>query len=47
LLRRIDLAPAAGHAGAFPNTSVVLTLAGRATKCDPGVAASDSRACPP
>ena len=47
LLRRIDLAPAAGHAGAFPSASVVITLAGMATTCDPGVTASDSRACPP
>jgi type IV fimbrial biogenesis protein FimT len=46
-LRRIDLAPAAGRAGTFPSASVVVTLAGLATKCDPNVAASDSRACPP
>jgi type IV fimbrial biogenesis protein FimT len=46
-LRRIDLAPAAAHAGTFPSAAVVITLAGLATKCDPTVAASDSRACPP
>lgn len=46
-LQRIGLAPAAGHAGAFPRSAVVITLAGLATKCDPDVAASDSRACPP
>ena len=47
-LRRIDLAPAAGHAGAFPSGAVVITLAGMATRCDPSVVATgDSRACPP
>lgn len=44
-LRRIDLAPVS--AGAFPSSAVVITLAGLTAKCDPTVAASDSRACPP
>jgi type IV fimbrial biogenesis protein FimT len=46
-LGRIDLAPASAGAGNFPKSAVVVTLAGFATKCDPSVAASDSRACPP
>lgn len=46
-LRRIDLVPAAGRSGSFPSSAVVVTLAGLATKCDPTVAATDSRACPP
>jgi type IV fimbrial biogenesis protein FimT len=44
-LRRIDLLPA--RAGAFPSSAVVITLAGLTAKCDPTVAASDSRVCPP
>jgi type IV fimbrial biogenesis protein FimT len=46
-LRSIDLAPAAGHAGEFPTSSLRVTLAGMASKCDPTVAAGDSRMCPP
>jgi type IV fimbrial biogenesis protein FimT len=46
-LTRIGLAPAAGHAGAFPASAVVLTLAGIASKCDPNAADQDSRRCPP
>lgn len=46
-LERIDLAPALDRAGAFPTASVVVTLAGLATKCDPNAVAKDSRACPP
>jgi type IV fimbrial biogenesis protein FimT len=46
-LARIGLAPAAGHAGAFPASAVVLTLAGIASKCDPNAASHDSRRCPP
>jgi type IV fimbrial biogenesis protein FimT len=46
-LQRIELTPAPGRAGAFPSAAVVVTLAGLATKCDPTVDATDSRACPP
>jgi type IV fimbrial biogenesis protein FimT len=46
-LARIGLAPASGHAGAFPASAVVLTLAGIASKCDPNAASHDSRRCPP
>jgi type IV fimbrial biogenesis protein FimT len=46
-IQRIDLAPAPGRSGAFPAQAVVLTLAGTASICDPGVASHDSRGCPP
>lgn len=44
-MMRIDLAPAAADA-AFPAASVVLTLAGVASRCDPAAATGDSRRCP-
>jgi type IV fimbrial biogenesis protein FimT len=44
-LTRIDLAPAAARAKAFPASAILITLAGNAVKCDPGVASGDSRAC--
>lgn len=43
---RIDLAPALGRQGAFKPLAVVLTPAGTASVCDPGVAAHDPRGCP-
>ncbi|UVW27314.1 Tfp pilus assembly protein FimT/FimU [Massilia sp. H6] len=43
-MMRIDLAPA-GEA-AFPAASVVLTLAGVASRCDPAAPAGDARRCP-
>jgi type IV fimbrial biogenesis protein FimT len=46
-IARLDLAPALGRQGAFRPLAVVLTLAGTASICDPGVAAHDSRGCPP
>lgn len=46
-LNRIDIAPASGRTGAFPSSSVVLTLAGVVTKCNPTAALHDSRRCPP
>lgn len=46
-VQRIDLAPALGRSGAFRPQAVVVTLAGTASICDPGVAAHDSRGCPP
>ena len=46
-IARIDMRPAAGHAGAFRSASVVLTLAGIAAKCQPGAAADDPHRCPP
>jgi type IV fimbrial biogenesis protein FimT len=46
-LSRIELQPALGRQGVFRKMAVVLTLAGTASICDPGVAAHDSRGCPP
>lgn len=46
-VERIDLTPTARMAGAAPATAVVLTLAGIATRCRPGVAATDPQRCPP
>lgn len=42
----VGLAPAAGKENAFRPSAVMLTLAGIATTCDPGVDAGDSRRCP-
>jgi type IV fimbrial biogenesis protein FimT len=44
-LTRIALAPVV--ADAFPASAVVVTLAGVVTKCNPSVASTDSRSCPP
>jgi type IV fimbrial biogenesis protein FimT len=46
-VQRIDLMPAVGRTGAFRPQAVVVTLAGTASVCDPGVATHDSRGCPP
>lgn len=45
-LMRLDLAPASGHASTFQASSIVLTLAGLATKCKPDAVTGDSRRCP-
>jgi len=46
-MMRIDLTPASGAgSNPFRATSVVLTLAGVAAKCEPNAAAGDSRRCP-
>jgi len=47
-MMRIDLAPAsgAGAANGFRPSSVVLTLAGVAARCEPNAALNDSRRCP-
>lgn len=45
-MMRIDLAPAGGDGADFPSSSLVLTLAGIAAKCDPAAPAADSRRCP-
>ena len=44
---RIDLAPSLARAHAFQPLSVVLTLAGIASICDPAAPAHDVRGCPP
>jgi len=46
-IARIDMHPSASHAGEFRSASVVLTLAGIATKCQPSAADSDPHRCPP
>lgn len=46
-VERINLTPAASMAKDAPATAIVLTLAGIATRCKPGVAANDPHRCPP
>ena len=46
-LERVALVPTTKMAGKAPATAVVLTLAGIATRCKPGVAATDPQRCPP
>ena len=46
-LTSLRLDPAAKYAGEVPAVALVVTLAGMASKCDPRVAANDTRACPP
>ncbi|MES2263364.1 MAG: prepilin-type N-terminal cleavage/methylation domain-containing protein [Pseudomonadota bacterium] len=46
-LTRIRLDPAARYNGAIPAVALAVTLAGIAVKCNPTIAAPDSRACPP
>jgi len=46
-LSKIELAPTADHADAFPTSAVTVTLAGVVTKCNPAAALHDSRGCPP
>lgn len=46
-LSRIQLDPGSAHAGQFPSTAIVVTLAGLPTRCEPGRALGDSRGCPP
>jgi type IV fimbrial biogenesis protein FimT len=46
-LNRIQFDPVADHGGRLHASALVVGLAGSVIKCDPGVAASDARACPP
>ncbi len=46
-LSRIQFDPAASYAGRLHASALVVGLAGSVIKCDPGVVASDARACPP
>ncbi|MBD8530164.1 MULTISPECIES: Tfp pilus assembly protein FimT/FimU [unclassified Massilia] len=46
-LQRIDLQPTTKMAGQAPASALVLTLAGIATRCKPGVAVTDPQRCPP
>ncbi|WP_020652282.1 type II secretion system protein [Massilia niastensis] len=45
-LTRLDLEPADGHDAGFQASSIVLTLAGVASRCKPDAEAGDSRRCP-
>lgn len=46
-LQRITLTPSPARMGAFATSALVVSLAGMVSKCDPTVAAHDSRGCPP
>jgi type IV fimbrial biogenesis protein FimT len=46
-LRRLTVGPSITHAGQYPDTALVLSLAGTLSRCDPSLSAGDSRACPP
>ncbi|WLI91494.1 prepilin-type N-terminal cleavage/methylation domain-containing protein [Massilia sp. R2A-15] len=44
---RLELAPAPAYAGRVRTSAIAVTLGGMPTRCDPSVAVTDSRACPP
>jgi type IV fimbrial biogenesis protein FimT len=46
-LSRIRLDPAGPHANEIAPVAVAVSLSGLAIKCNPVLAAPDSRACPP
>lgn len=46
-VQRITLAPSLARGGAFATNALAISLAGMVSKCDPTVAAHDSRGCPP
>lgn len=46
-MTQLRLDPASRYSAEVPSVALVLTLAGMATKCQPSLPASDSRACPP
>jgi type IV fimbrial biogenesis protein FimT len=46
-LTQLRLDPAATYAHDIPVAALAISLAGMPTKCDPTLAAGDSRACPP
>jgi type IV fimbrial biogenesis protein FimT len=46
-LTQLRLDPASKYAHEVPVVALSITLAGMATKCDPTLSGSDSRACPP
>jgi len=46
-LTRLVLTPASRFHGEVPTVALVVTLAGMATKCQPDLPATDTRACPP
>lgn len=46
-LTRLQLDPLPAYAAQLPTMAIVITLGGMATRCDVGVAVTDSRGCPP
>ena len=44
---RLELAPAAAYAARVRTSAIAVTLGGMPTRCDPSVAVTDSRGCPP
>ena len=46
-LSSLRLIPASAYAADVPPVALVVTLAGMPVKCNPAVARSDSRGCPP
>jgi type IV fimbrial biogenesis protein FimT len=46
-LRRLTITPSPTQVGLYPDTALVLSLAGALSKCDPNLTSADSRACPP
>lgn len=46
-LTRLQLDPLPAYAARLPTTAIVVTLGGMPTRCDVGVAVTDSRGCPP
>lgn len=46
-LTRLTLQPVSGSSITFAPSAIAITLSGMVSKCNPAVAASDSRGCPP
>jgi len=46
-LTQLRLDPSSKYAGDVPVVALAITLAGMASKCDPTLATTDNRACPP
>ena len=46
-LTRLQLDPMPAYAAQLPTTAIVVSLGGMPTRCDVGVAVTDSRGCPP
>ena len=44
---RLQLAPSASYASRVRTSAIAVTLGGLPTRCDPSVAVTDSRGCPP
>lgn len=44
---RLELAPAPAYVGRVRTSAIAVTLGGMPTRCDPSLAVTDSRGCPP